>query len=248
MNIKKSFPILIIICAAWVSLSAQTERAPRRIVFARRATVARANGYLRGIRDEAWFILRLSSGQQVRVRISGRGPTRGVLIFPSGKQDGGPGGVIFDGQTDEDGDYKIRVTESMMAEAWRGPVTVTVEALPRGRASRTLSDLESSAGKYPSELFRRVPVLKTRLRQLLGLNYKKFTDRMQVETPFEKDGDFLITRGCMAHSCGSEEAILAIEVSDGSVYVALKMDSRISKTFPANRSLLPDALKRAMAQ
>ena len=248
MNIRHFFAIMIIVCATIVSASAQTENAPRRIVFARGATVGRASGYLGGMRDRAFFVVRLNSGQHIRVEIIARGATRGVLIWPSGKQDGGPGGVIFDGDTDETGDYKISVGESMMAEPWRGPITVKVEALPRGQASPSNANLVAYIGKYPSDLFRRVPAIKTRLRQLLGANYKAFTDRMQVETPFENDRDVLITRGCMAHSCTIEEAILAIDMNDGSVYVALKMNSRISRTFPANRSQLPDALKRAMAQ
>lgn len=248
MNIKKLFAIAIITCVAIVSAFAQTEKAPRRITFARGATVARASGYLRGMRDEVWFALRLSAGQHIRVEISARGATRGMLIWPSGKRDGGPGGVIYDGDVDETGDYKIAVHESSMADQWRGPITVIVEALPRGQASPDSSDLEKYAGKYPSELFRRVPAIKTRLRQLLGANYKAFNDRLQVEVPFEKDGDVLITRGCMAHSCTIEEALLAIDLNDGKLYVALRFNSKFTKTFPSNRSQLPDALKRAMEQ
>ena len=246
MNLKRTFFIALIIFAIVTATIAQTEKAPRRISFARGATVARASGYPRGMRDEAWFVLRLSAGQKLRVEISARGATRGMLIWPSGKQEGGPGGVIYDDTVDETGDYKIAVHESSMAEQWRGPITVIVEALPRGQASPNSANLENYVGKYPSELFRKVPAIKTRLRQLLGANYKAFTDRMQVETPFEKDGDVLVTRGCMAHSCTIEEAILAVDMNDGSVYVALKMNSRISRTFPSNRSQLPDALKRAM--
>ena len=108
-------------------------KAPRRIVFARGATVARATGYLRGVGDEARFVLRAKSGQHMRIEIRGRGPTRGVVVFPSGKQDGGPGGVIYDGVIDESGDYKIRVTESSMAEAWRGRFILIVRVLPVGR-------------------------------------------------------------------------------------------------------------------
>lgn len=248
MNIRSFFAILIIIGAAIASPSAQTEKSPRRIVFARGATVGSATGYLGGMRAQQFFVVRLNSGQHIRVEIIARGAARGILIWPSAKQDGGPGGVIFDGDTDETGDYKIVVGESMMAEPWRGPITVKVEALPRGQVSPNEADLDAYAGKYPSELFRRVPAIKTRLRQLLGVNYKAFTDRMQVEVPFEKDDDVLVTRGCMAHACTIEEAILAIDTHDGSVYVALKMNSRVSQTFPANRSQLPAALKRAMSQ
>jgi hypothetical protein len=227
---------------------AQSERRPRRIVFARGATVARGSGYLRHIHDELWFVLRASAGQHMRVEINGAGATRGVVVFPSGKQDGGPGRVVFNDVIDEAGDYKIRVTESTMGEMWRGKVIVIVEILPRGQMTPEPSDYEKFLGKYPSELFRSVPAVRTRLRELLGPSYQEFNERMQVETPIEKDGDTIIMRGCMAHLCTIEEAILAIDLNDGKLYAALRTDGAFSKTFPTNRSLLPDALKKAMTR
>jgi|ERR1044072_2665127 hypothetical protein len=130
---------LILACAS-LNAFGQTQKAPQRIRFARGSTVARAAGYLRGVRDEKWFVLRAQANQQVRVEIKGRGPTRGVLYFPSGKQDGGPGGIIFDGIIDEKGDYRIRVTESSMANSWRGRFTVTVTILPPGQSSPDSAD------------------------------------------------------------------------------------------------------------
>src|SRR6266545_234181 len=194
MRLNRLIALILAICTASICALAQTKNAPRRITFARGATVARATGYLRGAHDEAWFALRLSAGQHIRVEINARGATRGVLVFPSGKQDGQPGGFIFDDNIDETGDYKIRVTESSMADAWRGSFTVSVEALPRGQTTPDTSDLERYVGKYPSELFHNVPAVKTRLRQLLGANYAAFNERMQVETPIEKDNDTLIMR------------------------------------------------------
>jgi hypothetical protein len=131
---RKIFLSFLLVAAVSICAFAQKESSPRRIVFAHGATVARVSGSLRGIRDEAWFVLRAKSGQKMRVEIRGRGPTRGVVVFPTGKQDGGPGGLIFDGVIDEDGDYKIRVTESMMAEAWRGRFTLIVRISRRDGA------------------------------------------------------------------------------------------------------------------
>jgi hypothetical protein len=101
-------------------------------------------------------------------------------------------------------------------------------------------------GKYPNEMFKKEPALKTKLRTLLGTSYKAFFDRMQTEVPIEKDGDAIVARGCAAHECTVEEAVLVIR--NGTLYVALKMESKFSKTFPADRSKLPEALKRAMEQ
>ena len=240
--------LLFVIVCAFVTASAQTERAPQRIVFARGATVARATGYLRGNRDAAWFVLRASAGQHMRVSINARDATHGTVISPTGRQETQPGGVVFDDNLSETGDYKIGVSESPMANAWRGNFTVVVEILPRGQSTAQTSNLERYVGKYPNELFRGVPSVKTRLRQLLGANYQAFTDRMQVETPIEKDGDTIVMRGCMAHSCTIEEAILVIDLNDGTPYVALKFNSRFRPVFAADRSRIPESLRRAMRQ
>ena len=248
MNIRRLFGCSLVIVAASIAALAQTEARPQRIVFARGATVARASGYLRGHRDSAGFVLRASAGQHMRVEINARDATHGTVIYPSGKQDGQPGGLVFNDTIDETGDYKIGVSESPMANGWRGSFTVKVEILPRGQTSPAPSDYEKYVGKYPSELFRSVPALKTRLRQLLGANYQAFFDRMQVETPIEKDGDTIVMRGCMAHSCTIEEAILVIDLNDGTPYVALRFNSKFRTPFAADRSRIPDSLKRAMRQ
>lgn len=108
------------------------------------------------------------------------------------------------------------------------------------------TDYSKYVGKYPSEMLKKEPGLKTRLRTLLGTSYKAFFDRMQVETPIERDGEAIVMRGCMAHQCTIEEAILVIQ--NETPYAAIKMNSKITKTFPADRSKLPAALKRAMEQ
>ena len=61
-------------------------------------------------------------------RGQGAGPTRGIVYFPNRKTAGMPGGRIFDGLLPVSGDYRIRVSESTMAQPWHGPVTVLVVA------------------------------------------------------------------------------------------------------------------------
>src|SRR5437764_5914946 len=93
--------LLFVIVCAFVSAPAQTERAPQRIVFARGATVARATGYLRGNRDSAWFVLRASAGQHMRVSINARDATHGTVISPTGRQETQPGGIVFNDDLSE---------------------------------------------------------------------------------------------------------------------------------------------------
>src|SRR5262249_34555053 len=93
-----------------------------------------------------------------------------------------------------------------------------------GVSARAATDYSQYVGKYPSEMFKKEPGLKTRLRTLLGTSYKAFFDRLQTEVPIEKDGDAIVARGCMAHSCTVEEAILVIQ--NETPYVALRMNGK----------------------
>jgi hypothetical protein len=253
MNYKTrmlKWSLAAIITAVFLISSAPAQKAPQRVYFARGATEARVTGYLRGIRDEAVFVLRAKAGQHMRVDIRGRGATRGVVIFPNGQQDGAPGGVVFDGTLPVTGDYRIRVTESSMADAWSGSFTliinVVLESSDGARSSNR--DLARYAGKYPSELFRREPGLKTRIRRLLGTNYKLFFDRLQTEMPIENDGGVLIIHGCMAHQCTIEESILALDLGADKIHVAIKSDDFRGrfKTWSEGGASIPAALRRAM--
>jgi hypothetical protein len=235
MNYKSRFSCCLAV-AAIIALASLTTFAQTRVYFARGATRATARGYLRGIRDEANFVLRAKAGQHMRVEIRGSGATRGIVTFPSGQGDGQPGGVIFDGLLPDTGDYRIQVTESSMADPWRGSFTVIIDVVSEG----------SSGVKYPSELFRKEPGLKTRLRTLLGTNYRSFFDRLQTEMPVEDDGGVLIVRGCMAHQCTIEEAILAIDLGTDTLHCAIKFNSRF-RTW-SERGSVPAALRRAMSQ
>jgi hypothetical protein len=248
-----SWTLAVLVTAAFLISPAVAQKAPQRVTFARGATVARATGYLRGINDEAVFVLRAKAGQHMRVEVNARGATRGIVIFPSGKQDGQPGGVIFDDNIDEAGDYHIRVTESSMGDSWRGSFVLKVEILSSGRSNGSGSgsattDLARYVGQYPSKLFRGEPGLKTRLRVLLGANYKSFFDRLQTEMPIERDGGVLIARGCMAHQCTIEESILAIDLSDDKLHVAIKSAEFRGrfKTWSEGGGNVPAALRRAM--
>jgi hypothetical protein len=228
------------------------QKPPQRIYFARGATEARATGYLRGMRDEAVFILRAQAGQHMRVEVRSRGATRGMVTFPNGQQDGAPGGVVFDGTLPVTGDYRIRVTESSMANAWTGSITLIVNVVSEssdgnGRDDNN-SDLVRYVGKYPSELFRREPRLKPRLRRLLGATYQNFFDRLQTELPIENDGGVLIIHGCMAHECTVEDAILAIDLAADKLHIAIKSAAYNGKfnTWSEAGGSIPAALRRAM--
>lgn len=245
MNYKAGLSCCLAVSAVMAS-SSLAVNAQTRVYFARGATRATVRGYLRGAHDEANFVLRASAGQHMRVEIRGRGATRGMVTFPSGQGDGGPGGVVFDGLLPDTGDYGIRVTESSMANAWRGSFTVIIDVVSEGSSGGN-RDFAHYAGQYPSDIFRKEPGLKARLRILLGAaNYKSFFDRMQTEGPIQNDEGVLIVSACMAHLCSIDEAILAIDLANDTLHCAIKFDGKF-RTW-SERGSIPAALQRAMSQ
>jgi hypothetical protein len=122
-----------------------------------------------------------------------------------------------------------------------------VDLTPRATtAARSSAKLESYVGKYPSDLFKDVPSLKTRLRTLLGPNYNAFLGRIQTEVPIENDDGALVVRGCKAHDCTVEEAILVIKLDDDTLHCAI-MRKSTWKTYTKSPTV-PPALTRAMKQ
>lgn len=97
---------------------------PIRISFAPGAYSGQAHSTLLGIRSQRWFVVRARAGQTMIIVVNGRGPTRGTVYFPNGRLSGQPGGRVFDGALPVTGDYRIRVTESAMGQAWSGRVDV----------------------------------------------------------------------------------------------------------------------------
>src|SRR6478735_8186071 len=102
---------------------------PIRITFASGAYSGQASSSLHTIDSKRWFVVGLHKNQEVVVWVIGAGPTRGIVKFPGGGQDGGPGGRIFDDQAPATGDYKVLTTEDSMANQWSGKVTVLVVAI-----------------------------------------------------------------------------------------------------------------------
>lgn len=111
-------------------------------------------------------------------------------------------------------------------------------------------NLRAYIGKYPSALLKGVPSLRTRLRSVLGSNYNLFMARLQTEMPIEEVEGCLVGVGCMAHSCGSEDAVMVINLSDGRLHTAIRSDRFNGgyKVFSEDKQNIPHALYRMMEQ
>lgn len=111
--------------------------AVRRIRFIGGALSAQTPGVLRGRGAEAFFVVKAAAGQHMLVNLISRTAgfgTAGTVKSPSGKQDGGPGGVIFNARLSETGDYTIRVAPDQMASTqYQGRFILEVVIVPGDR-------------------------------------------------------------------------------------------------------------------
>jgi|SRR5208283_4870263 len=89
-------------------------------------TSVRIEGKLRGMDDHKDFAFHGDSGTKVKIVLTGAGPLRGEVTFPSAGHDGGPGGSILDRPLPETGQYQVRVSESAMGEAWEGSFIIEI--------------------------------------------------------------------------------------------------------------------------
>lgn len=102
-----------------------------RINFKGNAYTAQAKGTFYKFEDNAKFVVKAEKGQRMLVNIySETMGTAGVVIFPSGEQDGTIGGLVFDGVLTESGDYTIRVSQRPTEHTFPAQFTVEVILLP----------------------------------------------------------------------------------------------------------------------
>ena len=129
-------------------------------------------------------------------------------------------------------------------------VDVRDSTIARANLPQATRDVSSWVGQYPSDVFKQSPQLKKRLRALLGPNYTFFMDRMQVEAPFDKDGDAIVSTSCMAHNCGIEESILVFAVADGKISCAILSDKFGGKfkVYSEDKAHIPDALNHKITK
>ena len=102
------------------------------IVFKPGETRAQVSGRFSKSVREVYFSFHANAGQHLLVAITPEAPrliTAGTVIYPSGKQDGGPGGIVFDSDLTESGKYRLRVTPRQSQAEDTGKFRVLVEIL-----------------------------------------------------------------------------------------------------------------------
>jgi hypothetical protein len=106
---------------------------PQRITVPPNGYASSMNYQLPASCTEANFLISAKTGQLMVLILSSPGAARAEVKSPDGKSDGQPvgnGGVIFSKTLTSTGDYKIRISKSLMAEPWAGQIILTAVVQP----------------------------------------------------------------------------------------------------------------------
>ena len=132
--------VLLILCAALCSSALARKAArpngPQRIRLTTGAISARVNGRFTRSDQRVRYVIKAKKGDHIVVNIIPitRGLTMGgAVAWPSGKGDGGPGGIVVNVDLNEDGDYQIEVFQHTMGSNYAsGNFILEVVIAPAG--------------------------------------------------------------------------------------------------------------------
>lgn len=118
---------------------------------------------------------------------------------------------------------------------------VSAVAQPSTRRPALPANLSKYVDKYPGDLML-VPAVKARLRALLGRRYSDFYHSIDVQMPITKVGDFLLSSGCLPHSCTINEAAFAIDMVNKRLYAAIFDKDKSTAYFNEDKKPTPQVL------
>lgn len=109
-----------------------------------------------------------------------------------------------------------------------------------------ISFLADFKGKYPYsvKLFQ-IPVLATRLKKMLGGNYKFMIENWDVEDPIDVTDNYLLTSGFRTESCCDPYFFFMADITNDALYVGISKNG-ILKIFTENKLEPPAIVKQKM--
>jgi len=119
----------------------------------------------------------------------------------------------------------------------------TIQQQPNNHISDNLDFLNTFDKKYPYETkLLDNPILKTRLRKMLGTQYDFMKSIWQVETPIEITDGIFYAWGMQAHSGGDPSAVLMADINKNVLYVGIRKDKQ-QKFYSEDGGNVPQGLK-----
>lgn len=82
------------------------------------------------------------------------------------------------------------------------------------------TDIAAVAGQDSDSLLKN-PVIKARMKKLLGDKYDSFMESFETLNPVAKEGNYLFSSGCLIHACTHLESAIAVDLVNRTIHAAI---------------------------
>ena len=104
------------------------------------------------------------------------------------------------------------------------------------------TDIAALAGQDSDSLLKN-PVIKARMKKLLGNKYDSFMESFETLNPITKEGNFLFTSGCLIHACTHLESAIAIDLANRTIHAAIFRQTEKTRYFNDGGKITPKVIR-----
>lgn len=119
--------------------------------------------------------------------------------------------------------------------------TATAQTAKSRRAALP-PDVAAAAGQDSDSLLKN-PVIKARMRKLLGKEYDSFMESFETLTPVTKEGHFLFSSGCLIHACTHLESAVAVDLVNRTIHAAIFRQGEKTRYFNEGGKPTPKVIR-----
>lgn len=120
--------------------------------------------------------------------------------------------------------------------------TKTTAQTAKTRRPALPSDLALMVGQDSDSLLNN-PVIKARMKKLLGRKYGTFMESFETLNPVTKDGQFLFSSGCLIHACTHLESAIAVNLTNNTIHAAIFRQNKKTIYFNEGGKVTPKVIR-----
>ncbi len=135
----------------------------------------------------------------------------------------------------------MKRTASLLLAILVSSLAATAQAAKTRRPALP-SDIAAVTGQDSDSLLKN-PVIKARMKKLLGKRYASFMESFETITPVTKEGDFLFSSGCLIHACTHLESAIAIDLTKRTIHAAIFRQDEKTRYFDEGGQATPRVIR-----
>jgi hypothetical protein len=104
------------------------------------------------------------------------------------------------------------------------------------------SGIAAMAGQDSDRLLKN-PLIKARVKKLLGKQYASFIESFETLNPVTSEGHFLFSSGCLIHACTHLESAIAVNLTNNTIHVAVFRQDEKTRYFNEGGKATPEVIR-----